>query len=164
MHICVQTEGCAFVFISPRFQCSVLCRYSASARTKNLIFKNLPYWLLIWKMCVEVKTTWILPFMELFLLCYPSSKNHNCLHWEGRAGSGFGGGIFRASWTHLCTHTHKCTLNGSCVWWEEKGERGFGGAFLRGYKSCALFLAGESWWSPFCVFFIIHGIDVFFFS
>lgn len=79
------------------------------------------YWLLIWKMCAEVKTTQILPFKELFLLCYPSCRSHNCLHWEGRAGSGFGGGIFFQHRTH--THT---LCSWMCLSVEKDSERAIG--------------------------------------
>lgn len=78
----------------------------------SLFLKTTRYWLLIWKMCAEVKRRQILPFKELFCPRSPSRRNHNCLHWEGKAGSGFGGGIFRP---HLSlspslsqTHTHTC--------------------------------------------------------
>lgn len=78
----------------------------AHSKTCSLHLRNGRYWLLIRVICVEVKTTWMLPFKELFLLCYPSRSNHNCLHWEGRAGSGFGGGIFdHCAHTHTRTHT-----------------------------------------------------------
>lgn len=55
-------------------------------------------------MCAEVKTQ-ILPFKELFRLS-PPCRNHNCLHWEGKAGSGFReADLCRVSLARTCAHT-----------------------------------------------------------
>lgn len=99
-------------------------------------------------MCAEVKTTWILPFKELFLHRYPSCRNHNCLHWEGRAGSGFGGGTLTVVHSRTCTPPPPswCFFT---VYVKEKVQQ-----VSRIDRDRAV---DQRWRLPVCVFIFLHG-------